>query len=105
MARVFRAFFLYCGLALLFAALSVLWGLPNFPSSLLGWVAVLLLPVPVTVAVEWFRERLDNADMPLMDFWGRMIDRSQYRLMITVALVAVAGVFGLGAVWMLSGTA
>lgn len=103
MARIFKAFVLYCGLSLLFAPLSILLVLPNIPSSLFGWVAVLVLPVPVTIAVEWIRERLDNADIPPMDFLGQSIDRSPHRLLLTVTLIAVAGGCGLGAVWLLSG--
>jgi hypothetical protein len=102
MTRIFKALFVYCGLSLLFAPLSILSILPNIPSSLLGWLVVLVLPVPFAVASEWLCQRLDNTSLPLMDSFGSSIERSPYRLLLTVTLVATAGGCGLGAVWLLS---
>ena len=100
--RSFKMLVLYSCLSLLFAPLSILLVFPNIPNSLLGWAAVLVLPVPFTLASEWLRERIDNADLPLMDFLGRSIERSPHRLPLIVTLVALAGGSGLGVVWLLS---
>lgn len=102
MTRVFRALTLYGGLSLLFAPFSILLVLPKIPNSWVGWLAVLILPVPFTVASEWLRERLDSADFPLIDTFGRWIERSPHRLLLTVTLVAAAGGCALGAAWLLS---
>ena len=102
MTRVFKALVLYCGLSLLLAPLTIFLVLPNIPSSLLGWLVVLVVPVPLFVTSEWLRQRLDNADLPLIDSFGRSIESSPYRLLLTVTLVVAAGGCGLGAVWLLS---
>ena len=102
MNRVFKALVLYCGLSLLLAPLPIFLVLPNIPSSLLGWLVVLVLPVPFFMASEWLRQRLDNADLPLIDSFGRSIERSPYGWLLTVTLVVAAGGCGLGAVWLLS---
>jgi len=100
--RIFKGLALYCGLSLLLAPVSILFIQPNVPASLLGWVIFLALPVPFTVAGEWFRERLDQADMPAIDSLGMAINRSPYKLLITVTLVAAAGGFGLGIIFLLT---
>lgn len=86
----------------MFAALSLVQIFPNTPNSFLGWVAILVLPVPCTLAIEWLRERVTNAEIPFMDSLGRSIDGSPHRLLFTITLVAGAGACGLGVVWLLS---
>ena len=77
---------------------------PNTPNSFLGWVAILVLPVPCTLVIEWLLERVTNAEIPLVDSLGQSIEGSPHRLLFTITLIAGAGACGLGVVWLLSGT-
>ena len=102
MPRGFKVLARYSLLSLVLAPLSIFLVFPNIPNSLMGWVAVLVLPVPFTLASERLREHIDKADLPLVDSLGRSIEHSPHRLLLTVALVALAGGCGLGVVWLLS---
>lgn len=86
----------------MFAAISLLQIFPNTPNSFLGWVAILVVPVPCTLVIEWLLERITNARIPFMDSLGQSIEGSPHRLLFTIILIAGAGACGLSVVWLLS---
>jgi hypothetical protein len=62
----------------------------------LGWLARIALPLPLTltVAAEWLIEYRPFRLLRPLDTISARIERSPFRLLIVVALIAIGGAIG-----------
>jgi hypothetical protein len=72
---------------------------PMHPQSVLGWLAFVLLPVPLAVAGEWLFEYRKFHLLQPLDALGDYIHNSRYRLaivvtaLIFVVVISYVGIF------------
>lgn len=88
--RLLRILVFYCALNLLVALPYLVSAWPRLPQSILGWLALLFLSVPLAVAGEWLFRYREFRLLRKLDALGEYIYSSKYRLaIVTTALVLV----------------
>ena len=101
MNRAARLLLFYVVLCAVVVPFSLLLSFPRYPSSPLGWLAFFALPIPLTIAGEWLFQYRPSKLLRPIDAWAGRVEQSPYRLAVRVGVIAVGGVVGLAALWLL----
>ena len=89
-------------LSVVLSPVTLLLVLPHFPGTVLGWLALIVLPVPLAAAGEWLFQYREIKWFRPVDQWAAGNAASPYRLAVVIGIVALAGSLGLGAMWLVA---
>jgi hypothetical protein len=101
MERIARLALFYVVLCVAAVPFSLLLSFPRYPNSPLGWLALIALPIPLTIVGEWLFQYRSSKILRPIDSWVSRVEQSPYRLAITVGAIAVAGVVAIAALRLL----
>jgi hypothetical protein len=101
MNRVARWALFYVALSIIAAPIWLLASFPRYPSTAIGWLAFLALPIPAVLAGEWLFEYRPVKFLSPLEAWASRMEKSPYRLLI-VGLIAAGGAVGLAVMALLS---
>jgi hypothetical protein len=100
MQRAARLALFYFVLSVIAVPLSLLLSFPRYPTSPLGWLAFVALPIPLTIAGEWLFQYRPSKLLRPIDTWATQVEQSPHRLAIVISVIAASGALGLGILWL-----
>jgi hypothetical protein len=103
MQRTVRVALMLVAMSLLLAPIHILLAWPRLPTSLVGWVVLLFLSVPLAVLGEWLLQYRNFRLLRPIDSLAVRVASSPYRLAISVACVLVVGAAAFAFLFGLSG--
>ncbi|MET3115857.1 hypothetical protein AAKU64_000060 [Undibacterium sp. GrIS 1.8] len=100
--RLARLAILYVVISLISVPAHIVLSFPHYPTSFIGWLAFVALPIPLAIAVEWLLRYRPMKLIDPIDAWASRVERSPYRLAIIVGVLAMGCALGLAAAWLFS---
>jgi hypothetical protein len=95
MHRLLRTAVLCVALSVVFFPAILVLALPHLPHTVLGWLALVFLPIPLAVFGEWLFEYRSSKLLAPLDSWASKYSESPLHLVVFIGLLVVAGGAGL----------